>query len=80
MRQLEVQDVDIYDVGGLLGASDLMALVKLDRPDLKDAPFNPAFPRSFGSPDGSIFQAIRQGDILLHHPYDSFAPVLDFVE
>ena len=80
MRQLEVQDVDIYDVTGLLGASDLMALVKLDRPDLKDASFTPAFPRSLGPPDGSIFQAIRQGDILLHHPYDSFAPVLDFVE
>ncbi len=79
MRQLEVQDVDIYDVAGLLGASDLMALVELDRPDLKDASFTPAFPRSLGSPDGSIFQAIRQGDILLHHPYDAFAPVLDFV-
>jgi polyphosphate kinase len=80
MRHLEVQDVDIYDVAGLLGASELMALVKLDRPDLKDASFTPAFPRSLGSPDGSIFQAIRQGDILLHHPYDSFAPVLDLVE
>ncbi|HYN42143.1 MAG TPA: polyphosphate kinase 1 [Thermoanaerobaculia bacterium] len=80
MRQLEVEDVDIYDVAGLLGASDLMALVKLDRPDLKDASFTPAFPRSLGSPDASIFQAMRQGDILLHHPYDSFAPVLDLVE
>ena len=80
MRQHEVQDVDIYDVGGLLGGSDLMALVKLDRPDLKDASFTPAFPRTLGSPDGPISQAIRQGDILLHHPYDSFALVLDLVE
>ena len=80
MRQLEVSDFDIYEVAGLLGASDLMTLVKLDRRDLKDAPFTPALPAPLGSPDGSIFQAIRQGDILLHHPYDSFGPVVDLIE
>ncbi|MBK9967448.1 MAG: polyphosphate kinase 1 [Holophagales bacterium] len=80
MRQLEVSDFDIYEVAGLLGASDLMALVKLDRRDLKDAPFTPALPAPLGAPDGSIFQAIRQGDLLLHHPYDSFGPVVDLIE
>ena len=80
MRQLEVSDSDIYEIAGILGASDLMALVRLDRRDLKDAPFTPALPAPLGSPDGSIFQAIRQGDILLHHPYDSFGPVVELIE
>ncbi|MHB8799961.1 MAG: polyphosphate kinase 1 [Thermoanaerobaculia bacterium] len=80
MRQLEVSESDIYEVSGILGAADLMTLVKLDRRDLKDAPFNPALPSVLASPEGSIFQAIRQGDLLLHHPYDSFAPVVDLIE
>ncbi len=80
MRQLEVSDFDIYEIAGILGASDLMTLVRLDRRDLKDAPFTPALPSPLGSPDGSIFQAIRQGDILLHHPYDSFGPVVELIE
>jgi len=80
MRQLEVSDFDIYEVAGMLGASDLMALVKLDRRDLKDPPFTPALPVPLAAPDGSIFQAIRMGDVLLHHPYDSFGPVVDLIE
>jgi polyphosphate kinase len=80
MKQLEVADIDIYEVAGILGPADLMALVKLDRRDLKDAPFNPALPPLLASPDASIFQAMRQGDILLHHPYDSFAPVVELIE
>jgi polyphosphate kinase len=80
MRQLEVSDFDIYEIAGILGASDLMALVRLDRRDLKDPPFAPALPAPLGTPDGSIFQAIRQGDILLHHPYDSFGPVVELIE
>ncbi len=80
MRQLEVSDADIYEVAGILGAADLMALVRLERRDLKDAPFTPALPAALTSPGVSIFQAIRQGDILLHHPYDSFVPVVDLIE
>jgi polyphosphate kinase len=80
MRQLEVCEDDIYEVAGFLGPSDLMALVKLERRDLKDAPFNPAVPPSLAVPDTSIFQAIRQGDVLLHHPYDSFGPVVELIE
>ncbi len=80
MRQLEVSEDDIYEVAGFLGPSDLMALVKLERRDLKDAPFTPAVPPSLAAPDTSIFQAIRQGDILLHHPYDSFGPVVELIE
>jgi len=80
MRQLEVSEGDIYEVAGLLGASDLMALTRLDRRDLKDAPFTPAVPSALAAPDASIFQAIRQGDLLLHHPYDSFGPVVELIE
>jgi len=80
MRQLEVSESDIYEVSGILGAADLMALVKLDRRDLKDAPFTPALPAALASSEGSIFQAIRQGDLLLHHPYDSFGPVVELIE
>ena len=80
MRQLEVSESDIYELAGILGAADLMALVKLDRRDLKDAPFTPALPAPLAAPEGSIFQAIRQGDLLLHHPYDSFGPVVELIE
>jgi len=80
MRQLEVSESDIYEVAGVLGAADLMALVRLDRRDLKDASFTPALPASLSSPEGSIFQAVRQGDVLLHHPYDSFGPVVELIE
>jgi polyphosphate kinase len=69
----------VYEVQGLLGAADLMSIMKLDRPDLKDAPFLPAS-RSIFDPPGDVFETIRKGDILLHHPYDSFDPVLRFLE
>lgn len=80
MRQLEVGENDVYDVDGPLGAGDLMSVVKLDRRDLKDPPFTAAVPAAFHQPDVSIFGAIRSGDILLHHPYDSFAPVTEMIE
>lgn len=80
MRQLEVGEGDVYEVAGLLGAGDMMALTKLDRRDLKDPPFVPAVPAVFHDPDASIFAAIRKGDVLLHHPYESFQPVLDMIE
>ena len=58
-----------------------MALMDLNRPDLKDAPFVPAVPPQLRDlkTAGDIFAAIRRQDILLHHPYDSFSPVLDFI-
>ena len=80
MRQLEVSEGDIYEVSGILGAADLMTLVKLDRRDLKDAPFTPALPAALAPSEGSVFQAIRQGDLLLHHPYESFGPVVELIE
>jgi polyphosphate kinase len=62
--------------------SDLMTLMKIDRPDLKDPPFYPAIPPILRHARSSaeIFAAIRQGDILLHHPYDSFQPIVELIE
>ena len=80
VKQLEITENEVYEVEGPLGSGDLMSLVKLDRRDLKDAPFSPAVPEAVSQPDTSIFGAIRAGDILLHHPYDSFSPVVEMIE
>ncbi len=80
VKQLEITDGDIYDAEGPLGVGDLMSLVKLDRRELKDPPFTPAVPSVLLEPDSSIFAAIRAGDIILHHPYDSFGPVAEMIE
>ena len=80
VKQLEVAEGDVYEVEGPLGPGDLMSLLKLDRRELKDPPFTPALPPALISADASIFAAIRAGDILLHHPYDSFGPVVEMIE
>jgi polyphosphate kinase len=63
-----------------LALVNLGALYGVDRPDLKEAPFLPAVPRAIEVKESDLFAAIRAGDILLHHPFDSFGPVLDFLE
>jgi polyphosphate kinase len=75
---LELVDQDIYTIDGPLNIPDLMALYKLDLPELKDRPFTPTTPGALRSSE-SIFDAIRHQDILLHHPYESFAPVIEFL-
>jgi polyphosphate kinase len=65
-------------VDGPLGLADLMGLLDLDRPDLKDPPLVPRVPAAL-SDSANIFDVLRQRDILLHHPYDSFQPVVDFI-
>lgn len=77
---LSVDPEDLYQLESPLGISDLMALHGLDRPELKDTPFQPALPLLSEAWSGRPFEAIRQRDILLHHPFDSFQPVLDFVK
>jgi polyphosphate kinase len=77
-RALELEEQDVYTIDGMLNIPDLMALYKLDLPDLKDKPFRPATPAALKATD-NIFDAIRVQDILLHHPYDSFAPVVEFL-
>jgi polyphosphate kinase len=75
---LELVEQDVYTIDGPLNIPDLMALYKLDLPELKDRPFNPTTPAVLRSSE-SIFDAIRHQDILLHHPYESFAPVVEFL-
>ena len=76
-EKLEVEEDDLYAVRGPLGLSALMELYNLDRPDLKDPPFTPQTPKVLRNQD--IFAAIRSRDIPLHHPFDSFQPVIDLV-
>jgi polyphosphate kinase len=78
---LEIDSTAVYRVRGPLGLSRLRALYQVDRPDLKDKPFTPAVPAAIAQAgeDEDIFAVIRRGDILLHHPFDSFQPVVDFL-
>lgn len=75
---LEMDEQDVYTVDGPLNIPDLMMLYKLDLPSLKDAPFSPTTPVSLRAGE-TIFDAIRHQEILLHHPYESFAPVVEFL-
>lgn len=78
IQNLGVLERNVYEIGGVLGMSTLMELMKIDRPDLKDKPFVPASPLEQCGKE-NLFAAIRSGDQLLHHPYDSFSPVVDFI-
>jgi polyphosphate kinase len=76
-RGVGVSPEDCYEVGGMLDHTSLMQLAGLDRPDLKLPPYTPVVPSRLAPPDedepADVFAAIRAGDILVHHPYESFA-------
>ncbi|MBZ0302960.1 MAG: polyphosphate kinase 1 [Anaerolineae bacterium] len=77
VQELQVDpEHDIYRVDGPLGATSLFELANLNRPEHKYPPYVPRVPEILSHQD--IFAAIRQSDILLHHPYDSFLPVEEF--
>jgi polyphosphate kinase len=77
--KLELDPSDIYRVNGPLDLSRLRHLLSVDRPDLKDKPFLPYTPAGFASKEDDLFDLIRQQDQLLHHPYESFQPVVEFL-
>lgn len=79
IHNLEITPTDVYRVIGPLGLSDLMELSNIDRPDLKYPPFMPRVPEVFEETEDP-FSVVQAGDILLHHPYDSFMPVVDFIQ
>ena len=75
LRELELEPSDVYTIDGLLDLHGLFSIYALDRPDLKDPAFTPATQprlRGLGASPPDIFAALRQGDILVQHPYDSF--------
>jgi polyphosphate kinase len=81
MKNLEVEAGDVYRTELPLSLRRLDGLYAVNRPELKYPPFAPATPPALaGSQDGGLFAAVRQQDILLHHPFDSFQPVIEFLK
>ena len=79
-RELGGGDTIISETASFLGIADLAQLVEEDRPDLKFPPFTPRFPERIREHDGDCFAAIRQKDLVVHHPYESFDVVLAFIK
>ncbi len=83
LSELDVDPADAVEVSGLLDLSCMWQLYALDRPTLKDPPFVPITPAAFaeGETPKSVFATLRDGDVLVHHPYESFATsVQRFIE
>jgi polyphosphate kinase len=79
-ENLELGDSDLYAVRSPLGLSSLWGAGSIDRPDLKYAPLVQSVPPSLAGLEGSeLFAAVRHRDVLLHHPYDSFDPVVELL-
>lgn len=78
LDNLEISESDLTIIDGPLGIGDVIELMGVTRPELKDPPFTPKVP-SFLHSSENLFAAIQRHDILLHHPYDSFNSVVDFI-
>ncbi len=79
LENLEISAKDLTIIDGPLGMGDVMELCNLDRPDIKDTPFAPRIP-TFPHSGADLFTAIQHNDLLLHHPYDSFGTVVEFIQ
>ena len=78
-RSLGLEPDDVYDIDGVLDASDLMELYNLDKPELRDKPLQMTVPASLRK-NGCPFEAIKKHDLLLHHPYTAYTTVTDFIQ
>ena len=80
-QNLDIELEDTFESSSPLGLSGLMSLMALDRPDLKYPPYVSVIHPRFRNIESrqEIFDVIKQGDVLVHHPYDSFIPVIDFL-
>jgi polyphosphate kinase len=78
INNLGLAPYQVYTIDGPIGLSDLIGLIRIDRPDLKDTPFQPVVLPALAT-DENIFSVIKRRNILFYHPYDSFTPVVDFI-
>ena len=79
MENLQITSEDVHVMEGPLGLSDIMTLYDLPLHQHKFKPYYPVIPKAFDD-DEDIFTTLKQRDILLHHPYHSFSPVIDFIK
>jgi len=78
MQLLELDEEDVFEIDGMMGMEALFEVARVDRPALRYSPHLPYVPEALSS-HKSIFEHISQGDVLLHHPYDGFRIVEEFV-